>query len=55
MPPCSTMTASPASGVPRRSSAAAVASSEATRTAQWVAAMSLLTVLGGIGRRDPTW
>ena len=36
-------------GVPRRASAAAVASSEATRTTLCVATMSLLAVSGGIG------
>jgi hypothetical protein len=44
-----------AKGVPRQASAAAVAPSEPTRTAQCVARMSLLAVSLGIGRRVPTW
>jgi hypothetical protein len=54
-PPCRTMRSRPASGVPHRARAAAVVSSEATRTTQWVATMSLLAMSCGIGRRVPTW
>ena len=55
MPPRRIMRSSPAKGVPQRASAAAVASSDATRTTECVATMSLLAVSGGIGRRVPTW
>jgi hypothetical protein len=43
----------PAKGVPRRASAAVVASSDATRSTEWVATMSLLAVSAGTGRRVP--